>query len=966
MKRKLLSLTLAAVLTLSLVTALPQTAVADDPPGPSAPGTAGNPHLVRNAAALRQVGSGTPEGWTMSAHYKQTADIDLSGFDNWLPIGGNGDSHVGAVAFTGVYDGGGYVISNLTINRPGNAEANYDTYGYIQGLFNTIRDGGVVKNLGLEDVNIRAHSYTGGIAGVNSRGTISNCYVTGKITRGNSSGQNFGGIVGENSGVVEYCYSTAEIDVLGSVGGIAGQNLAGTIQYSVALNTSVKTQAAFSEVFRIAKKASSSDGPTVFTENYALDTMVLRFGDPSAVKTAYLIEEDGHNITAEQVKKPETWIALKWDFDNTWEIKRNADRPTFQTGGNVHNIAYTPLEALVTATPAKDAAHSADENTYTADSAIIDLVAEELTLPTGFTAAAFSTDGGEKWKNGAPPDLVKLLNKDLILHVSNLEIDRATKKPPAGKEAEGEAAAVAGATIIEFAKITGRPRVTKLAINYAIYAADLAETPGQWALAAKGATTVSDTVSDLQIAVAAANKKDPDDEGWGRFRAAQGINVLHTEAGVKPTKTIYLVRGAPKGGNDGSAVAAAKPYKITASSQLVQPKLKVNYKLENIKPKVGMSLSGTGIETVVYAKASPALKGVPIGTAIGETEGNVLAWMTATAKKPASRIQSIALAPRAALPTEPEEVPAPGGKIKLPSKWEIFNATSNKWGGVPALTASVTTIENVRLKATAKADKPGTGYTDLAASADGTIHIYWGKNNRGGDAVLAAWFLAPGMDPPDPPEDIVIDLPDDSDPPVITGQPQPTTITQHSEDKFLTVTATGSGTLSYRWYLDNKMITDEDTTYTGGGLATLSLSRSLPLGEYSFYVRVTNKEAGKNATSLVSSTVKVIVQAGSALPNITSHPVATTTATAGSIGDLQLVVTANGSGTLSYQWYSTNATNSNAEPIDGEKDRTFTIPTTLTAGTYYYFVRVTNTESGKPAVVLDSHVSTVTITPPAP
>ncbi|MCL2031414.1 MAG: hypothetical protein FWG93_07690, partial [Oscillospiraceae bacterium] len=279
-----------------------------------------------------------------------------------------------------------------------------------------------------------------------------------------------------------------------------------------------------------------------------------------------------------------------------------------------HNIEYAVEDARVTATPVKDSAYSEDANSYAPDSAIIDLVTETLTLPEGFTAAAFSTDGGSKWKAGAPPAaLTKLLNKDLTLHLSSLGIDKATKKPIAGKAASADDPAVPGATIIAFAKIAGRPKDGKLAVNYLPYADNNALTPGQWTLTPKGSTTAAD-VSGLQIAVAASNKKDPDEFGWGTFKSEQGINVRSTGAGQKPVKTVYLIRSAPKGGSN--AQAASKPYKVTASGQLAQPKLKANYKDETLKPKAGMSLSGTGITTVIYAKGAPELKGVSFSTAI--------------------------------------------------------------------------------------------------------------------------------------------------------------------------------------------------------------------------------------------------------------------------------------------------------------------------------------------------------------
>jgi hypothetical protein len=86
--------------------------------------------------------------------------------------------------FTGVFDGAGHVIHNLTI---GTAETLND---YL-GLFGQIDTGGEVKNLGLENVSITGGNgswYLGGLCGGNIDGTISNCYATGSVTGGDESG----------------------------------------------------------------------------------------------------------------------------------------------------------------------------------------------------------------------------------------------------------------------------------------------------------------------------------------------------------------------------------------------------------------------------------------------------------------------------------------------------------------------------------------------------------------------------------------------------------------------------------------------------------------------------------------------------------------------------------------------------------------------------------------------------------
>jgi phage gp45-like len=81
----------------------------------------------------------------------------------------------------------------------------------------------------------------------------------------------------------------------------------------------------------------------------------------------------------------------------------------------------------------------------------------------------------------------------------------------------------------------------------------------------------------------------------------------------------------------------------------------------------------------------------------------------------------------------------------------------------------------------------------------------------------------------------------------------------------------------------------------------------------------------------------VTVNAPIPVITITTHPAANTTVTQGSItGNLSVAATVSQSATLSYQWYN-NTTNSNTggTVVSGATSASFTIPTTLTAGTYY-------------------------------
>jgi len=131
-------------------------------------------------------------------------------------------------SFSGVFDGNGCVIKNLTIQTNGDDN-------WFLGLFGQI-DGGLIKNLGIEDCNIMGDYYSwglGGLCGWNEGGTLINCYTTGFVSSGNISDY-LGGLCGYNHcGLIINCYSTSTLsggDDSWTLGGLCGRNDSGTIE----------------------------------------------------------------------------------------------------------------------------------------------------------------------------------------------------------------------------------------------------------------------------------------------------------------------------------------------------------------------------------------------------------------------------------------------------------------------------------------------------------------------------------------------------------------------------------------------------------------------------------------------------------------------------------------------------------------------------------------------------------------
>jgi hypothetical protein len=209
-------------------------------------GTAEDPYQIANVADF-QLLSASPTDWNKS--FILTADIDLTGLTfTQAPIAPDTDSVTSGfqgTQFTGVFDGKGHSISNLTITA--------STKDYL-GLFGYVGSGGQIRIFVVENANISGRYRVGGLVGYNSSGSITFCCATGSVTGTyrvgglvgyNSSGsitscyatcsvsvgsyrdslpESFGGLVGENGGSLTSCYATGAVSGDTTSGGLAGYN----------------------------------------------------------------------------------------------------------------------------------------------------------------------------------------------------------------------------------------------------------------------------------------------------------------------------------------------------------------------------------------------------------------------------------------------------------------------------------------------------------------------------------------------------------------------------------------------------------------------------------------------------------------------------------------------------------------------------------------------------------------------
>jgi hypothetical protein len=198
-----------------------------DPPA-AGDGSAGSPYLISTLYNFNWIVQ-NPGSWSKS--FLQTANIDLSSCASSNSGTGFGVIGNGSTNFTGTYDGGGFVISNLPIARSGS---------YNQGLFGVVGGSGRIKSLGLVNASVSGYDCVGALAGMvnNSGCSITDCFTTGAVS---GSYGDVGGLVGENHGTITRCYSTCSVGAGSnySSGGLIGYNSSGTVSNSYATGSVV-------------------------------------------------------------------------------------------------------------------------------------------------------------------------------------------------------------------------------------------------------------------------------------------------------------------------------------------------------------------------------------------------------------------------------------------------------------------------------------------------------------------------------------------------------------------------------------------------------------------------------------------------------------------------------------------------------------------------------------------------------
>ena len=131
-----------------------------------------------------------------TAGYEELASSTADGGRGWEPIGtvlsdqfDPDEPYNQSDTFTGTFEGQGYDIRDLFINRPDE---------YVVRLFGLVHEGGVIKNVGVVNSTVTGELCVGGLVGANGGG-VSNSYFTAGSVTGDSA---VGSLVGVNGGAL--------------------------------------------------------------------------------------------------------------------------------------------------------------------------------------------------------------------------------------------------------------------------------------------------------------------------------------------------------------------------------------------------------------------------------------------------------------------------------------------------------------------------------------------------------------------------------------------------------------------------------------------------------------------------------------------------------------------------------------------------------------------------------------------
>ena len=333
-------------------------------------GTQDNPYLIATAEQFNKMGGDQDSNTTQGKYYKQTADIEFP--NNTFP----------AKSFAGTYDGQGFSIKsngeqnstlfneisggevkNLVIDRVTVSEGRVSSGGLLCRKFSNGRIENITVTSCTYSTNLVVNSKpipSGGLIGIMSGGTLSNCCVKGTAI---TSKKVTGGLIGQmTGGTVEYSSFTGNtvsaeyetpIFYPCHAGGIAGEISGGTINACYASGTvQTKNGNSGSYACGIAGNPSSANGVSISncyngtdkeaTHGNTTNTNVISGGNDnlndiiavlnSGLTSPAFVVENGEIVTvtaADGGVYESKASGSRFDIKSTWEKTSYATSPKY-------------------------------------------------------------------------------------------------------------------------------------------------------------------------------------------------------------------------------------------------------------------------------------------------------------------------------------------------------------------------------------------------------------------------------------------------------------------------------------------------------------------------------------------------------------------------------------------------------------------------------------------------------------
>lgn len=280
-------------------------------------GTSTDPYRIRDFNDLCQmltVSNRLTAYWKLCADIDASASSSLDGGAGWTPVG-----KFFGVPFTGGFDGDGFTITGIFINRP----ALHDGVGFF-GIVNNAST--VITNIRLIDVDITGYDSVGSLCGGFLAGSASKCCTTGSIISvGIAQHADVGGFCAfaVSGTTIDNCYSSCSVTratpcIEDFIGGFCGY-----------LGTATSL---ISNCYSTGLVLSTSGNTGGFCGGNGAEGQGEIFVPGTITHCYYDSETSGQSDTGKG--EPRTTVQMKqqatfagWDFNNVWDINEGISYP---------------------------------------------------------------------------------------------------------------------------------------------------------------------------------------------------------------------------------------------------------------------------------------------------------------------------------------------------------------------------------------------------------------------------------------------------------------------------------------------------------------------------------------------------------------------------------------------------------------------------------------------------------------